>query len=314
MGTDMDTNLVRPRIRIPDCEKIFDIVFKDCGFESQVSDKGAYASQVCEKFGGLEQVGYSLRTDDRTLLKKYLDTADPPKGDHSDGTFLNDGRRYLNFLAIAKILGSDDKAIQTIDSYVSKSIFYRGFIFQCHRCADVAWFSISDISETFTCRRCGTTQPYMKKSWRHPNEPAWFYKLDEIIYLTMHNNGDVPLLTLDYLRRQSTESFLFCPELRIRPEKSKKAFIEIDICCVSDGRICIGEAKSKDSIATKELHPQQIAERYRDLAVKMGASMVVFSTAEASWGQSTFEAISKAFSIQPHIRVLTLGRGGLLQI
>lgn len=314
MGTDMDNNLVRPQIRMPNCEKIFGIIFNDCGFESQVSDKGAYASQVCEKFGGLEEVGYSLRRGNRALLKKYLDTSQPKQGDHSDGTFLNDARRYLNFSAISKILGSDERAIQTIDSYVSKSILYRGFIFQCHRCADVSWFSISDISDTFTCRRCRTTQPYTKRSWRHPDEPAWFYKLDEIVYLTMLHNGDVPLLTLDYMRRLSGDSFLFCPELRIRPENSKKAFIEIDICCVSNGRLCIGEAKSNDSIATKELTALQIAERYCDLAVKMGASLVVFSTSESCWGEPTFSAISKAFASQPYIKTLTLGEGGLLDI
>lgn len=313
MGVDMDTNLVRPKLRMPNCEKIFQIIFRDCGYESQVSDKGAYASQVWEKFGGLEQVGHSLRTNEGMLLRKFLDTAEPPKGSHDDGTYLNDKRRYLNFQAIAKILGSHEVAIGIIDSYVSKGIFYRGFIFQCHRCSDVAWFSISDISETFTCRRCRTTQPYTMKSWRHPNEPAWFYKLDEIVYLTLLHNGDVPLLTLDLLRRRSKESFLYCPELRIRPESTKKAFIEIDICCVTDGRLCIGEAKSVDSIATNQFKPQQAAERYRDLAVKMGASLVVFSTSQTVWGQSTFDALSQAFETHPYIEVLTIGEGGLYQ-
>lgn len=313
MGDDMDTNLVRPRLRMPTCEKVFEIVFGDCGYETQVSDKGAYASQVCDKFGGLDQVGYSLRSNEGTLLRKYLDTAEPPKGTHDDGTYLNDKRRYLNFAAIAKILGSPENAIRVIDSYVSKGVFYRGFIFQCHRCSDVAWFSISDISETFVCRRCRTTQPYTMKSWRHPNEPAWFYKLDEIVYLTLLHNGDIPLLTLDLLRRQSKESFLYCPELRIRPEGTKKAFIEIDICCVTDGRLCIGEAKSVDSIATNRFKPQQTAERYRELAIKMGASLVVFSTSQTAWGKTTFDALSQAFETHPHIEVLTIGEGRLYQ-
>ena len=313
MGDDMDTNLARPRLRMPTCEKVFEIVFRDCGYETQVSDKGAYASQVCDKFGGLDQVGYSLRSSERALLRKYLVTAEPPNGSHDDGTYLNDKRRYLNFAAIAKILGSPENAIRVIDSYVSKGIFYRGFIFRCRRCADVAWFSISDISETFTCHRCRTIQPYTMKSWRHPDEPAWFYKLDEIVYLTLLHNGDIPLLTLDFLRRQSKESFLYCPELCIRPEGTKKAFIEIDICCVTDGRLCIGEAKSVDSIATNQFKPEQAAERYRDLAIKMSASLVVFSTSQTVWGKSTFDALSQAFETHPHIEVLTIGEGGLYQ-
>jgi hypothetical protein len=313
IGIDMDNNMVRPSVRVPDCESIFRIVLNDCGYESQVSDKGVYASQVCDKFGGLEEIGYSLRLENhRTLLKKYLDTSDPPKGSHEDGTFLNDRRRYLNFSAIAKILGSQERTITLVDSFVSKGIFYRGFIFQCERCADVAWFSISEIGQTFTCRRCGTNQPYLKKSWRHPNEPAWFYKLDEIVYLTMLHNGDVPLLTLDYLRRLSSESFLHCPELRIRPTGSKKSFIEIDICCVSNGALCIGEAKSTNSIDSKLGNVQTTAERYRDLALKMGASMVVFSTSEPIWSQPSLQAISDAFASYPHISVRRITGPSLL--
>ncbi|HTU43887.1 MAG TPA: hypothetical protein VMF91_02405, partial [Bryobacteraceae bacterium] len=310
MGTDMDTNLIRPQIRIPSCEKVFEVALRDCKYESRISDKGSYAAQTSDKFGGLEQIGWSLRTNEGTLLRKFLDTTDPPKGSHEDGTYLNDKRRYLNFQAITKVLGRDEDAIRVIDSYVSKGIFYRGFIFKCARCSDVAWFSISDISETFKCRRCRTIQPYTKESWRHPNEPAWFYQLDEIVYQTLLNNGDIPMLALDFMRRRSSESFLHCPELRIRPEGSKKDFIEIDVCCISDGRMCIGEAKSNDSIATNQFSANQTAERYRDLALKMGASIVVFATSRTVWCDSTFDAIKDAFETYPYIEVLTLGSGG----
>ena len=48
----------------------------------------------------------------------------------------------------------------------------------------VAWFSINDITHTFTCTRCGMKcEQYTKRSWKRPEEPSWFYKLDEIVYL-----------------------------------------------------------------------------------------------------------------------------------
>ncbi len=278
-----------------------------------MSDKGVYGSQACEIFGGLDEIGYAFRLEQqRLLLKKYLDMADPPKGTHDDGTFLNDGRRYLNFAAISKILGSDEGAIKTIDTYISKGIFHRGFIFQCGRCSDVAWFSISEISHTFACRRCGTIQPYSRKSWRYPSEPALFYKLDEIVYLTLLYNGDTPLLTLDYLRRQSSDSFLHCPELRITPKGSSKAYLELDVCCVTDGRLCIGEAKSRNGLKSKGMSAQMTAERYRDLAVKMGATMVVFSTTEPLWSKSSLDAIENVFTNYPYIDVRRITGTSLL--
>jgi hypothetical protein len=138
MGTDIETNLDRPHLRMPNCEKIFEIVLADRGYESQPSDKGVYASQACDKLGGLEEIGYSLRTKDGLVLRKFLDLAEPPKGSHDDGTYLNDQRRHLNFQAIAKILGTDEGAIHLIDSFESKGTFHRCFIFACNWCADVA--------------------------------------------------------------------------------------------------------------------------------------------------------------------------------
>ena len=99
-----------------------------------------------------------------------------------------------------------------------------------------------------------------------PNEPSWFYKLDEMIYLMLKHNGHVPLLTLNKLRIGSKESFLFRPEVRLTRKGSSSMFLEIDICCVADGKLCIGEAKSNNSLEGNNLTPMQTAERYRAVA------------------------------------------------
>jgi hypothetical protein len=112
----------------------------------------------------------------------------------------------------------------------------------------------------------------------------------------------------------SDESFLYCPELEIRPKGVKRSFKEIDICCVSNGRLCIGEAKSTDSIESEDANAQVTAERYRDLAIKMGASMVVFSTSQSAGNQSTTEAISSAFASYPYIAVRRITGGSLLSL
>jgi hypothetical protein len=139
----------------------------------------------------------------------------------------------------------------------------------------------------------------------------WFYKLDEMVYLMLENNGHVPLLTLNKLSISSKESFLFRPELRITPKGSDEAYLEIDICCIMDGRLCIGEAKSNNSLAGKDLTALQTAERYRNLALRMGASMVVFSTTESAWNQASRDAIHIAFENHPHIEVMTLTSSSL---
>ena len=83
-------------------------------------------------------------------------------------------------------------------------------------------------------------------------------------------------------------------------------YLEIDVCCITNGRLCIGEAKSNDSLAGKNLSPVQTAERYRDLALKMGASIVVFATSEPAWNQSSHDAVRNAFEKHPQIEAIEI--------
>jgi hypothetical protein len=225
-GDHMETNMLRPSIHVPDAEEIFRIVLEDCGYESTTSDKGRYEAETVRRFGGLENAGYALWSQKhRALLMKFRDTSKSKKGVYDEGVYLRDRRRYLNFASVSKILGRDSVSREVIDEYVEKGIFYRGYIFLCKSCSDAAWHSIFDVDQSFTCRRCGLKQQYKSTSWRHPNEPSWFYKLDEMIYLMLEHNGHVPLLTLNKLRVQSKSSFLFRPELRITRRRAAQMSI-----------------------------------------------------------------------------------------
>src|SRR5208282_5642855 len=243
MGADPDFNLLRPSLRVPSAFDIFRRALGYCGYDCEISDKGRYESVTIDKLGGIESARRAFRDPSRrALLEKFLDQAKPKKGAFDEGVPLGDGRRYLNFDAVAKLLGSPDSATEIIDAYIGREVFYRGLILKCASCSDVSWFSIAEITHTFTCRRCGRNQQYTKSSWKHPGEPSWFYKLDEIVYQALLNNSIAPILTLGALREKTKDSFLFCPELRIRAQGDEKHFMELDICCIPDGQLCIGEA------------------------------------------------------------------------
>src|SRR6266702_647588 len=304
MGNYMDTNMLRPNIHVPDADEIFRIVLKDCDYRVKTSDKGRYETTTVEKFGGLDMAGYALWSEKhRALLMKFLDKSDSVKNVVHEGVYLkSDQRRYMDFASVLKIMQNDALSYDIIDEYSGKSILYRGYIFQCENCSDAAWHSIADVDQTFTCRRCGLNQVYKHQHWKMPNEPLWYYKLDEMVYLMMKNNGHVPLLTLNKLRLSSKESFLFCHELRIFPQEGHKAFLEMDICCIANGKLCIGEAKSNGDLKG-DFTEVQTAERYRDLALKTGATMVVFSTTANAWTDASRKAIDGAFVNHPHIEV-----------
>jgi hypothetical protein len=304
MGNYMETNMLRPNIHVPDADEIFRIVLEDCDYRSTTSDKGRYESTTVQKFGGLENAWYALWSDKRRqLLMKFLDKSDSVKGVVDEGAYLkSDQRRYMDFASIKKIMQDDALSYDTIDDYVERGVLYRGYIFQCENCSDAAWHSIADVDQTFTCRRCGLKQVYKHQHWKMPNEPLWYYKLDEMVYLMLKNNGHVPLLTLNKLRVSSKESFLFCHELRILPKEGHKTFLEMDICCIANGKLCIGEAKSNGDLKG-DLTEIQTAERYRDLALKIGATMIMFSTTEDTWTEASIKAMNEAFASHPYIEV-----------
>lgn len=279
-------------------------MFDDAGYETDTSDKGRYESATLQKFGGLEQAGHALwSTGQRALLLKYLDKSQPKQGVFDEGVFLKDGRRYLNFKAICLLLGEAELSRDVIDRYLEHEISYRGFIFRCSSCSDVAWHAIANVDHTFVCGRCGLRQQYTHASWNDPDEPSWFYKLDEMVYLMLKNNGHVPLLTLNKLRIGTSNSFLFRTEIRLKKQGCSVHYQELDICCVIDGKLCIGEAKSNDSLAGDKLSPKQTAERYRDIALQTGALIVVFATASDHWDKTSANAIESAFFAHPHIEV-----------
>jgi hypothetical protein len=293
-GQDIELQMLRIDVFVPDSDFIFRTVLASAGYQMTISDKGAYGSEAVRKFGGLEEIGSALH-DSKTaeLLNKYLSTEGSKKGVFDNGVFLRDHRRYLNFISIQKILEDRDIAASLIDQWISKDILRRGFIFKCVRCSNAAWFSVDSVTQRFICPRCGSNQQYTRAHWLHPEEPSWFYKLDEIVYQMLSHNGEVTLLTLLTLRKQSRDSFLYSPELSIRLDSNPKAKMEIDICCIVDGKLIIGEAKSVGSLASNKGTAPQIIERYRKVADLISASGLIFSTTATEWDEGTRQAIDE---------------------
>jgi hypothetical protein len=315
MGNDMEFQVLRPSVNMPDAEAIFRVVLDHAGYVCKVSDKGAYTQASIDKFGGLEQAGMEVRHPSLlALLQKYLDTTRPAKGVFDEGVLLRDRRRYLNFACMAKILKDADFTKRTIDEWVGKGILYRGFIFKCSRCSDCAWFSVEELAQTFKCRRCGTVQQYVQASWNCPDEPSWFYKLDEIVFHMITHDGHVDILALDKLRRDSKRDFQFASELQIRHKDSDDWEMEIDICAISAGRLLIGEAKSNDSLKTNRRSPAIVAERYRTLAEAMNASGVVFATYADGWDSTSLTAMDTEFAKNPYLRLTRLGNQNLTRV
>ena len=310
-GGDIDTSLVRPSIFIPDAHQMFEHLFQLDGIDAAVSDKGFFARDTIQKFGSLTTVASLLRPDPmREVLLKFLDHIKPAQGVHDEGAVLNDKRRYLNLPAMSKILGNDDAAQKAIEALVIARVLHRGFIFKCQFCRNADWFSLEEISQNFSCKRCGRTQGIASGNyWYGTCEPGWFYKLDEIVYQFLRHNGYVTLLALDYLKRKAEESFLYTPDIELTKHGAANASMEFDILCVPDGAMMIGEAKKEDRLGRNRRQEIETISRYHHWAQQIGAEALVFARFADKWSDKTEGYIRDTVGT---LRVVLLTRTQLL--
>jgi hypothetical protein len=296
---DVDQVLVRPTLYLPDALELAQFLAGAHGYRCAVSDKGYFLSEAIRKFGGIDRFGLFLRQPNKhAVLDKYLDKNRPSEGVTDEGVFLSsDRRRYLDFSAIQKILGTTPGEVSLfVDDLIKASILYRGFIFKCAFCRNADWFSVDELSHEFKCKRCAHAQIYATEHWLHPQEPAWFYKLDEIIFQGHSNNMNVPALTLCHLNETKTRSFLHTTELNFFDRVSDELIMELDIFCVKDGVLAIGEAKKEDKLGDSASDDEAACLKYLKLAKAVKARVVIFATGCEKWSRRTSEQIAKTFA------------------
>jgi hypothetical protein len=273
-GGDVDAILIRPHLVIVSPREIIRQYFAEAGLEIRPSDKGNYLADTIDRFGDLEAAAKFIgQAETRSVLDLFSLT----KRSADDGhvVFLQEERRaFLNYDGVKGCVG-EENAAPLIDELIGKDVLRRGLIFLCIRCRLASWYDLAGLTTEFTCRRCGLRQQFTKANWKSPEEPRWYYALAETIYQCHTHNSYLTILALDYLRQRSKESFEYLPEIDVVnfPKKSEKH--EIDLACLLDGRIVLGECK------TESLKPSH-TNKYEALARSLGRrpDEIVFATSQ----------------------------------
>lgn len=292
-GASAESSVPKPDIRMPGPLSLFERIAGAANLLSRTSDKGVYAQTACDKFGGLSELASFLRSSGGiAFVNAYLDLTKPDRGDHSRGCVLG-GRRFHNLESLAIALGNRQSATRTLDDLSRLSVVHRGFALKCQHCRHADWYPFADLNDSFQCRRCRRTQIFTRKHWLYPDQPEVYYELDELTYLGLRNDMHVPILALDHLKRKSRQSFLFVQELEFLRAESQEKLIEVDINCVIDGALTIGEAKRQDCLARSDKEECEIISRYAILARELCASRIVFATQSPGWRQATIDRIER---------------------
>jgi hypothetical protein len=132
---------------------------------------------------------------------------------------------------------------QTLSDLTSYRVFLKGFNLKCEICSSKFWYHLAEINEFYTCKGCSENNPF-------PIEPQFSYRLNDLIKNNIFQTSGGPdgnltvIRTLAYLQQHSHHSFQFTPQINIYDKSNlHHPFTDLDIVCISDGQLIIGEAK-----------------------------------------------------------------------
>lgn len=132
---------------------------------------------------------------------------------------------------------------RTLRELCDYKVFLNGYNLKCRNCSSQFWYHINEVNESINCKGCLEDFPF-------PIEPIFAYKLNDLIKNNIFQSsgardGNLTVIrTLVSMQRRSLNSFSYNPQLNLYDNQhTNKPCAEIDIICLADGQLVIGEAK-----------------------------------------------------------------------
>lgn len=157
---------------------------------------------------------------------------------------------------------------QALGYLVKCNVFYRGHEWTCHHCSHRNWVGIEALSESIPCEVC-------RYEHHLPIDVVLDFRLNEFFSTCLREHDTLTVAwALSHLRAQAKQCFIFAPQVSLYrnfPElQENRVDRELDILCISDGQLVVGEAKANvASIATSDIRDlaEAVSELHADIAV-----------------------------------------------
>ncbi len=247
---------------------------EEAGYSVRRSDKGLYQQRSLALAGGLRFLAWALRQPESasllTLFHQYHLSGTPPSGYRRAITYDDFRERLFAHLRKSRKRLRPQLRDQAeewlswwINELLEKQLLIAGYVLPCPTCALREFYRAEMVGQSFECQRCGD-----KAAARSPLSRS--FRLNEAFYQLQTHDGEVVTLLLASLRQASKESFLYLPEAELTRQGQTK---EADAIALVDGDLVLAEAKSNNSLSTKEI------KWYRYAAQRTKARRLVFATA-----------------------------------
>ncbi len=286
-GQALASNTVRPKIHPLSLLAQLQARLEPHGWSCELSDKGIYAAQTITLFGGVETTCQALRDP---LLRPLLDVYQRvEKGDQVvPGRFLSqDQRRYLSLRDVRTVVGKKN-AGAALERLVESEVLIRGLSLKCRRCRQEGWYGLDEFSRSYLCRRCSLDQPIQKGWWLGDDEPAWLYRLAEVVHQFLVADGDLPLLAAWDRFGPGGRPLDIANELKF--SRGDGSSFETDIVLSSGHELWLGEATS-----STDLQPLDRLDQLGELSDLLSAYGVMLATSTSGFKKSVRERFGEVF-------------------
>jgi hypothetical protein len=298
-GASLESVVARPTLRRLTLLDQLRAILEPRGWTCEPSDKGIYAVESMRLFGGFAELCNALRDPSvRAVIDAYRD-----RRSGAAGLLLSsDRRRYLTWEHLAGLL-PDRPAASIIDELLARGVLRRGLVLKCKRCRQAAWHPLAAVRETFECGRCHLQQAPDRQSWLGSDEPVWSYRMAEVLFQFLENDGDLPVLAVRDAFALSERPLDHGYELELTPPGA--ASREVDIFSADGYRLWIGEAKKNGRFEPGRM------EFVAELASLIDAYGVLVVTSQRRWPPATLEQARVAFTgFWPRLRMIEGVRTG----
>jgi hypothetical protein len=290
-------------------------IVKAAGFDRiEPTQASRYHRTFVERSGGIGFAATHLSTPPCTDLLQLLAGHSNP--DNLGWLVTNpDKRRVITHVEILNVMRAPvpietskyatvkhyRKLTALISDLLHARLIEQGFELTCSICQYRSWYPAQAVGQEFQCTRCSELQVCSEAL-------SPLFKLPEVIYQGFADHMEVPILGLEYFQRESTYAFEWVPDSNICRD-SKDEGENVDLICLADGRLILGEAKCNGEIGEQQL------KFYEELCDKLPLDTIVFATTKSSWKPGTQTRID-ALKVRLHGRmdVVVLTKSQLMQV
>jgi len=137
--------------------------------------------------------------------------------------------------------------MEVLQSLTDAGVLQQGVRIRCISCGSRFWREMGTLQQKVKCDGCNATVPV-------PVESVWRYRLNSLIRNGIALHGCLPVTcALRCLRERARESFIYTHGVAVfKDYDDRKPEAEIDLLCISDGKLVCGEVKSSASEFTRD--------------------------------------------------------------